>query len=148
MTRGVWFGDIIHRLKPKTFNDWNKFLKANKYFFFKNLDQFKQYERKQWIYYLKFSFWKLFKSETTAIDYFKNIKIELFTTDHKLDLIYSYDFYFYINGEINYLIVKHVLHNDFFSKHNLNNNVWVFDSNTLTLYSNSGVVVSNPLTNP
>lgn len=147
MSKGVWFGDIIHKLKPANFNEWNDFLKSNKFFFIKNLKCFKQYEHQQWIFYLQHSFWKLYKSECKAIDYFKELGILLFFTDHRLDQKYGFDFYFYLNEQINYLIVKHSLRSNFFCSRNLKKNVWVFDSLTTNLFNCNGELISNPLNN-
>ena len=81
------------------------------------------------------------------MEYFKKLGILLIFTDHRLDQKYGYDFYFYLNDQINYLIVKHKLRSNFFCSRNLNNNVWVYDSLTTKLFNCNGVVVSNPLPN-
>lgn len=103
---------------------------------------YKQYQHKQWIYYLTFSFWKLYQSETTAINYFRSkFNIELKFTDHNLDVKYGYDFTFEYQGLIYYLIVKHKLNNDFFKDKFYFHEVLVFDTHTLCLYDSN----ANPI---
>ncbi len=97
---------------------------------------YKKYERSYWIYYLKHSFYKLYESESIAIDYFKsNFNLDLQFTPHVLDVKYGYDFWFRSNNVIYYLIVKHGLYKSF-DLANLPDNVLVFDSKTKTLFGN------------
>lgn len=140
ISRGVWFGDLIHKLKPKTIDDWNNYLKDHKYFFIKNMN-FKKYERNYWIHYLKYSFWKLYQSETIAINYFKNVGINLQFADHNLDVKHSIDFWFMLNNKVIYLIVKDKLTKFEFTKIKTPN-TYLFDSSSLIIYNSSGFIVS------
>ncbi len=133
ISRNVWFGDLIHKLKPNTIDQWKEYLVQNKFFFVKGM-KYKKYERRYWIYYLKYSFWKLYVSETKAIEFFKaKYNINLIQTPHHLDVQKSYDFYF--DGY--FVIVKHGLYSFDFNSIT-EPNVFVFDSLRSELFNSVG----------
>ncbi len=133
ISKGVWFGDLIHDLKPSSIQEWHNFLSSKNWFFIRDM-KYKPYERRQWIFYLKHSFWKLFQSESIAIDYFKTkYHVDLKFTPHALDVKYDYDFFFEYDHETFYVIVKTKI-NDKRKSLILLPNVLLFESDTKTLF--------------
>lgn len=133
-TRNVFFGSKIHELKPKSMQDWIQHLEDNNYYFLKDLKEFNwtQDDRRDWIYYLTKSFWKLYISETKAIEFYKNKGIDLNFASRYQDGRYGIDFWFKANDQTIYLIVKHGIYDidnfHLFKRTPSFNNIQLYDS--------------------
>lgn len=147
----IFFGEIIHNLKPRNIREWAKFLATKKWYLISGLSQlgYTKTDKNQWIWYLKNSFWKLYTSETRAIEYFKeqfDIDLEL-VDQRQMDVKYGIDLKFNNN---NFVIVKSSLYDEeeirklleykqlkyfCYKTFNLSNSkLWVFVSKTSSVY--------------
>ncbi len=145
----VFFGEIIHKLKPESIIQWKQFLKDNKWYLISGLSRlgYGKFDRTLWIRYLIRSFWKLYISETQAIEFFKSkFNKTLEFAPHSLDLKYGIDFVYDHN---NFVIVKTRIYDNEFNKfldykklnkfsygglNNTNSVIWVFESSNQRLF--------------
>lgn len=97
-SRNVYFGDVVHDIKPKNETDWKDYLYSKHFYLLKNeflrKNGFSKFENRKWIKYLIKSFFKLYVSENKAIDFFRSKNIELIKSDKSLDLKYGIDYYY------------------------------------------------------
>ena len=147
--RNVFFGEIIHQLKPKNISEWEEYLKSKKWYLISGLSRlgYKKADRGYWIHYLINSFWKAYVSETNTMKFFKtkfNKTLEF--APHSLDLKYGIDFIYDHN---NFVIVKCRIYDEELNKfldykklnkfsyedlNNTNSVIWVFESSKQRLF--------------
>lgn len=117
-SQNVFFGDIVHNIKPKSITDWKDYLVSKKFYLlnaeFLKRNGFKKSDNKRWIKYLITSFYKLYISETKAIDFYRSLNIELIHSSRELDIKYGIDFFYkndFPKDRTTFLIVKHGIKN-------------------------------------
>lgn len=116
-SRNVYFGDLVHEMKPKNETDWKDYLFTKHFYLLKNdflkKNGFSRFDNRKWIKYLIRSFYKLYVSEIKAIEFFRSKNIELIKSDKSLDLKYGIDYYYEPNlpERRTFVIVKYGIKN-------------------------------------